>query len=64
MVPRLEWDEKNQKHYFKWESVKPFPQISTVVEHGQVSGLFQKVDINGRLIQRPSRDRLEMATEK
>ncbi|GFF32692.1 hypothetical protein IFM58399_03297 [Aspergillus lentulus] len=64
MVPRLEWDEKNQKHYFKWESVKPFPQISTVVEHGQVPGLFQKVDINGRLIQRPSRDRLEMATEE
>ncbi|GFG24794.1 hypothetical protein IFM61606_04714 [Aspergillus udagawae] len=57
MVPRLEWDEKNQKHYFKWESVKLFPQISTVVEHDQVPSLFQKVDVNGRLIQLFSRDR-------
>jgi hypothetical protein len=57
MVPRLEWDEKNQKHYFKWESVKLFPQISTVVEPDQVPSLFQKVDVNGRLIQLFSRDR-------
>ncbi|KEY75500.1 hypothetical protein BA78_0812 [Aspergillus fumigatus] len=43
MVPRLEWDEKNQKQYFKWESVKPFPNISTVVKHDQEPDLFQKL---------------------
>ncbi|KAF7122106.1 hypothetical protein CNMCM5793_000061 [Aspergillus hiratsukae] len=64
MVPRFEWDEKNQKHYFKWESVKPMPGISTVVEHDQAPGIFQNVDANGRLIKGPSRNRVEVTTEE
>jgi hypothetical protein len=64
MVPRFEWDEKNQKHDFKWESVRALPGISAVVEHDQAPDLFLEVDANGRLIKQPSRNLLEVTTEE
>ncbi|EAW11972.1 uncharacterized protein ACLA_007310 [Aspergillus clavatus NRRL 1] len=57
LVPRLEWNEKGQKHYFKWDTVKPLPEISTVIEHDRLSDLFQKVNTEGKLIKPPSKRR-------